>query len=181
MRRTSRGSLVRAPLPALLGVQVAVLLLVTSIGSQTAAAARLEVDGGVLQSWTLVSGLPPLPSGLGMCGDVADYDDVVYGTAGDDELVAGNGRQILVGLGGNDVLRGGNHDDCLVGGEGNDHLSGENGHDILVGGSGADVLDGGNGSDRLDAGGEDGDVCSSWGAPDVIFGGGCGKAPPVVK
>ena len=85
------------------------------------------------------------------CGDLGDYDEVVYGTRGDDELVAEAGRQILVGLGGDDVLRGGDGDDCLLGG---------NGDDELEGGAGVDYLDGGNGHDVLDAGLDPGDVCA---------------------
>ena len=79
------------------------------------------------------------PANLEACGDLSQYDEVVYGTAGDDTLVAGAGRQVLVGLGGDDVLDGGDGDDCLVGGSGGDELIGDAADDELDGGPGADA------------------------------------------
>jgi len=104
---------------------------------------------------------------LTACGDLADYDEVVYGTKADDELVAEPGRQILVGLGGDDVLRGGKHDDCLLGG---------NGDDELEGGAGGDYLAGGRGYDVLDAGFDPGDVCADVGSDELMA---CGPVEPV--
>ncbi|QIG45704.1 calcium-binding protein [Nocardioides anomalus] len=105
-----------------------------------------------------------------MCGDLDNYDGLIVGTAGDDVLEGGNGRQVLVGLGGDDVLSGGNHNDCVVGGPGDDVLAGGNGLDLLFGQDGSDHLDGGTGKDLLDAGGDPGDTCLSEGAPDVLVG-----------
>ena len=79
------------------------------------------------------------PADLEACGDLSQYDDVVYGTAGDDNLVAGAGPQVLVGLGGDDVLTGGDGDDCLVGGAGDDDLIGVAAEDELDGGPGIDA------------------------------------------
>ena len=50
---------------------------------------------------------------------------------------------------GNDVLVGGRGKDILLGGAGDDRLSGGRSHDILVGGAGADVLEGGDNNDLL--------------------------------
>jgi hypothetical protein len=101
------------------------------------------------------------------CGDLSEYDEVLYGTAEDDELTATGGRQILVGLGGDDVLRGGKHDDCLLGG---------NGDDELEGGAGDDYLDGGHGHDVLEAGFDPGDVCADVGSDELMA---CGPVEPV--
>ena len=168
----------RVPIAAL----VVAVLVAPVAALHGAAAARLPVTAAPLQTWK-VSDLPappgpdepPVPSvDLGMCGDVDAYDEVVYGTEGDDEIDGGNGRQILVGLGGDDVLRGENHNDCLVGGDGDDLLVGGNGRDLLFGQYGADVLEGGTGKDLMDAGGDAGDSCVSDGAPDVLIG--CGSS-----
>ncbi len=171
MIRPGRASAVALVLLGLLVVAVAAL--------HPASAARLHVTAAPLQTWevTDLPGMPPAPEPieLSACGDLDDYDEVVYGTSGDDELVAGNGRQVLVGLAGDDVLIGGNHDDCLVGGLGDDRLDGGNGRDVLLGELGADLLDGGTGKDLLDAGGDPGDSCTSNGAPDVLVG--CGSSP----
>ena len=129
---------------------MAAAALCTLAAGQTGAAAQLPVTAAPIQFWDLKAqvDLPELPTvDLSACGAIEDYDEVVYGTAGPDTLVHGNGRQILVGLGGNDRLEAGNHDDCLIGGAGDDTLLGGNGKDILVGEAGSDLLDGGNGPD----------------------------------
>ena len=170
MTRPGRAAAVAVVLVGLLMAPVAVL--------RPAAAARLVVAAAPLQTWDLTD-LPAPPTtpddtvDLSACGDLAAYDEIVRGTAGDDVLDAGNGRQILVGLAGDDLLRGGNHDDCLLGGAGADRLEGGNGRDLLFGQQGADALDGGTGQDLLDAGGDSGDRCASEGAPDVLVG--CGR------
>lgn len=156
---------------AVAGVVVG-LLVVAVAALHPAAAAQLLVTATPIQTWE-VTDLPGVdePSvDLSMCGDLAGYDDIVYGTPGDDVIAAGNRRQVLVGLAGDDVLSGGNHDDCLVGGDGDDRLRGGNGRDLLFGQDGADDLDGGTGKDLLDAGADPGDVCTSAGAPDVVVG-----------
>lgn len=153
-------------------VKVGVLagLVLASVAAwQPVSAAQLHVEAAPIQTWTLADVSPELPAptvDLSVCGPLSDYHSVITGTAGDDRLVAGNGRQVLVGLGGDDELLGGNHDDCVLGGDADDHLYGENGQDILVGGAGADLLDGGSGKDMLDAGADPGDECASAGAPD---------------
>lgn len=78
---------------------------------------------------------------LSDCGDLEDYDEVVWGTPGDDHLVAGEGRQVLVGLGGDDTLSGGDGEDCLIGGAGDDEISGDPASDVIDGGAGDDQVD----------------------------------------
>ena len=178
-------------------------LLLPALVGQPASAARLVVTAAPIQFWDILDGLPEPPeepetpgADLSECGDPEQYDEIVYGTPGNDVLEAGNGRQILVGQGGDDVLSGGNQDDCLLGGPGDDVLRGDNGKDILLGGLGADHLDGGNGKDkligglgadrldggegkdRLDAGGNPGDTCFTTGAPDELIG--CGEDESLV-
>jgi Ca2+-binding RTX toxin-like protein len=93
------------------------------------------------------------------CGDLSNYDGVVYGTPGDDDINGGNHPQVIMGLGGNDTIHAGNGGDCVVGGDGDDKLYGDNAKDILVGGDGDDYLDGGNGKDDLDGGPGTADIC----------------------
>lgn len=120
------------------------------------------------------------------CNNVA-FDTIIVGTAGNNTLNGGNGRDLIFGLGGNDVLNGSNNDDCLVGGSGhdrlnasngNDYLDGEagndrlhasNGNDTLVGGDGRDALSGSNGIDHLD-GGLGNDTLSGGNGDDVLDG-----------
>jgi Ca2+-binding RTX toxin-like protein len=61
----------------------------------------------------------------------SNYDDLIEGNAGNNELMGLSGK------------------DHLVGGAGDDRLFGGDGDDGLVGGLGADRLDGGNGSDWI--------------------------------
>ena len=68
--------------------------------------------------------------------------DVVYGTAGDDDLRGGNGPDVVYGLAGNDVIHGNKAPDELYGGPGDDRLNG------FGSGNAPDLLDGGAGFDR---------------------------------
>ncbi|MEM7170958.1 MAG: calcium-binding protein [Pseudomonadota bacterium] len=72
-----------------------------------------------------------------------DFDDLIYGGAGND---------VIYGLEGNDRLFGEDDNDVLHGGKGNDYLDGGEGNDILFGGEGYDVLVGGEGNDWLYSG-----------------------------
>jgi Ca2+-binding RTX toxin-like protein len=77
--------------------------------------------------------------GLIVGGDVTD--NVMAGSAFNDQLNGG---------GGNDTINAGGGDDLLEGGSGNDTLNGQDGNDTLVGGTGNDVLNGGTGIDTAD-------------------------------
>ncbi|WP_460894921.1 peroxidase family protein, partial [Ramlibacter monticola] len=68
---------------------------------------------------------------------------VLFGTAGQDNMNAGAGNDTLNGLDGNDNLTGGTGNDVVNGGNGNDTL-----HYTL--GDGADLMDGGAGQDTLE-------------------------------
>ncbi|MEO9323905.1 hypothetical protein ABFT23_10465 [Nocardioides sp. C4-1] len=73
------------------------------------------------------------------CTAIGDYDVVRFGTEGDDVLVGGPQREVLLGLGGDDVIIGGGAEDCLVGGDGHDDLRGGDGDDVLLGDGGVDT------------------------------------------
>ena len=74
----------------------------------------------------------------------------MIGDSGDNVLEwAWNGGPVNIeGLGGNDLLSAGFSEDML-GGQGDDLLEGGHGDDELYGGEGDDILDGGSGSDML--------------------------------
>ncbi|MBT9098055.1 hypothetical protein KFZ76_10110 [Methylovulum psychrotolerans] len=64
----------------------------------------------------------------------------LIGTAGNDNLLGGNGYDSLSGNAGNDYLSGGAYADTLSGGDGNDTLVGGLGADTLTGGAGNDTF-----------------------------------------
>lgn len=107
-------------------------------------------------------------------GDGADSIDtlfdttaVIYGGAGNDTLLSGNGSDRLYGGDDDDTLSGGGGTDKLFGGEGGDNLSGGSGNDTLYGGFGNDTLSGGNSNDFLD--GQEGADTLTGGAGNDTF------------
>lgn len=97
------------------------------------------------------------------------FDQVITGTTAGEQLVGGNGKDLIEGLAGADTLFGMGGNDTLRGGDGNDYLSGGNGSGTA---SGDDVLEGGIGNDTLR--GEDGNDNLTGGAGDdqYVYGGG---------
>jgi Ca2+-binding RTX toxin-like protein len=81
--------------------------------------------------------------------DALPPGNTVYGTSGDDGLVASESDTYLLGLEGNDVLRGLGGNDTLDGGSGNDSLYGGGGNDILTTTTGSHYLEGGQGADLI--------------------------------
>lgn len=89
-------------------------------------------------------------------------NDILNGTAADEDVIGFRGDDTLNGGEGNDRLIGGRGNDILDGGAGNDRLRGDQGDDILTGGEGRDrfifnlqgdsdtVTDYTDGTDRLD-------------------------------
>jgi Ca2+-binding RTX toxin-like protein len=75
-----------------------------------------------------------------------EFDDLVFGRGGNDDLAGGGGA---------DVLKGAQGDDTVAGGEGDDELFGNGGRDILQGDEGSDRLIGGKGKDKLFGGDDD--------------------------
>jgi Ca2+-binding RTX toxin-like protein len=64
----------------------------------------------------------------------------ITGTAGPDNLLGTNHRDVICGLGGNDNIAGLNGNDLLRGGSGNDRIQGDAGSDHMLGGPGRDTL-----------------------------------------
>jgi Ca2+-binding RTX toxin-like protein len=98
-----------------------------------------------------------------------DVENVIGGDGADVLRGDGDGN-VLDGRGGDDFVDGGGGDDGLLGGGGNDTLQGADGIDALNGGEGNDSLDGGSGGDALDGGPND-DVLAGGGGGDSLVGG----------
>lgn len=67
-------------------------------------------------------------------------NDELFAAAGGDMLIGGSGNDRLIARGGADSVLGGEGSDRLVGGSGNDLLRGGPGDDVLIGGSGVNDL-----------------------------------------
>ncbi len=102
-------------------------------------------------------------------GDVCDnfcrkpfsfYDNIIYGTNGNDNLQGTSGRDIILALDGDDTVSGGQKRDCIFGGNGNDTLNGNGGKDTIIGQGGKDKI----------IGGGNNDVIKSRSGNDVVFG-----------
>ncbi len=83
---------------------------------------------------------------------LSNYDDIMRGFGGNDEIYGRDGNDILQGNAGNDRLAGNLGEDALYGGTGWDNLNGGPNADFLRGGWGNDVLRGGEGRDELHGG-----------------------------
>jgi len=73
----------------------------------------------------------------------------IYGSTGDDRIIAGGAPARIYGGTGNDSITGNYSRDVIYGEEGNDTLDGGQGADYISGGTDNDVLTGGLGFDRL--------------------------------
>lgn len=108
-----------------------------------------------------------------------DFEQVINGTNGDDNLVGGDGSDLIWGFDGNDVIHGGDGDDVVAGVLGSNSLYGDSGDDEVVGGEDNDDLFGGFGNDELFggagndtlAGNEDHDLLKGDDGDDELFGG----------
>ena len=95
--------------------------------------------------------------------------DIVMGGAGDDDLTGGEGNDFLRGGSGEDTLSGGEGGDTLRGGSGDDELYGGNDDDLLMGDGGDDELYGGAGDDTLDSGTGDDTLTGGEGSDTFVF------------
>lgn len=103
-----------------------------------------------------------------------NYDDFLYGGAGNDWIFSGYGNDVVEGGLGNDVIFGQDDNDYLVGGDGDDVLVGDHGvssigntgDDLLVGGAGNDKLYGDGGNDILFGGDDDDELSGDNGQSD---------------
>ncbi|MBZ0310103.1 MAG: PKD domain-containing protein, partial [Anaerolineae bacterium] len=95
-------------------------------------------------------------SGAPIIGSPTD-NDWLYGTEGNDLIIAGSGHNEIYAGGGDDcIVAGDGHDivyagagnDVLIGDNGSDDLYGEDGDDVLLASTSSDAFYGGNGYDR---------------------------------
>jgi Ca2+-binding RTX toxin-like protein len=94
----------------------------------------------------------------------------IIGSAGNDEVTAGNFRTTISGGAGADTITGGTANDSLDGGADADTIAGGGGLDTLIGGAGNDTITGGTGRDFIqgDAGA---DTLVGGGGNDTMLGG----------
>lgn len=83
-------------------------------------------------------------------------------------MKGGNGKDELLDGQGADVLRGGKGDDDLSGNRGADTLRGGKGDDTLQGGKGDDVVKGGRGNDSLTGGDGEDEFFFKAGADEIV-------------
>ncbi|GAB4276642.1 MAG: hypothetical protein Fur0025_01960 [Oscillatoriaceae cyanobacterium] len=106
----------------------------------------------------------PKPLSLIFTNKSGEKDDIVYGTAGDDNLnssdIPGNplsgdsrysaeGNDIFRAGEGNDKVRGGSGNDTIYGNQGEDNINGEQDSDLIYGGQENDSIHGGRGDDTI--------------------------------
>ena len=96
-------------------------------------------------------------------------DDVVFALDGDDTILGGDGNDILFGGLGADDVNGGEGNDVLIGGRGFDTLRGDEGNDILIGGLGKSEQYGGAGDDVMFGGTKDDLYDGGWDNDTVSF------------
>ena len=114
----------------------------------------------------------PLPGATGNA-------DMLFGSASNEAVSAGEGADTVRGYDGSDCIGGGKGPDWIHGGAGNDLLMGESGSDTLYGGDGDDVIYGAGGGgepadiDNIDLldGGDGDDFLNGGPGTDEIYGG----------
>jgi Ca2+-binding RTX toxin-like protein len=146
---------------------------------------QIDGSGGVDAVRYLLAGSSvtvDLAAGLASGGDGADtlrgienvlgsdFDDVIRGDAGPNQLIGGAGDDTISAGDGVDRLLGSSGDDRLQGGDGNDGVSGQGGDDVLRGGRDNDGLRGGGGADTL-LGGQGNDALRGGPSTDTCNGG----------
>jgi len=99
----------------------------------------------------------------------SDFDQVITGTAGNDNIKGSNGDDLIFGLAGNDKIQGKNGNDCIFGDDGDDKIWGDKGDDTIDGGTGNDQIHGQQGNDTL-IGGDGNDKLWGGQGNDIIEG-----------
>ena len=98
-----------------------------------------------------------------------DGPERIFAGDDDDTVNGGGGRDTIYGGAGNDSLRGGGGSDLIDGEDGNDTIRGDGGNDRLFGGNGFDRLRGSDGNDELH-GGASKDFLAGEAGDDSIYG-----------
>lgn len=139
--------------------------------------ARAAIDGGIGNDWVNAAAVASATT-VSLTAGVADIDGVAASIVGIENIVSGDGDDILVGDGednqlfgmrGDDDISGGAGDDVGDGGDGNDAIRGEQGEDTLHGGAGDDTMLGGGGRDAV-SGDQGFDLLRGNGGADTLFG-----------
>jgi len=102
----------------------------------------LDLGGAVEPPPTTCFGFEPT-----IVGD--EGGGVIFGTNGDDVILAGGGNDYIFALNGDDVVCAGDGNNVVFAGSGDDRVSAGDGNDIIFGGAGDDQLDGGGGHDLV--------------------------------
>jgi Ca2+-binding RTX toxin-like protein len=107
------------------------------------------------------------------CGKLlTSFDNVIYGTESDDDLMGTENKDLIFGYGGNDTINGGKRNDCIYGGDGNDIIFDGKANDTIYGGDGDDIIQTSGGSDKVYGGaGDDIIYEKSLGGSNIIDGG----------
>lgn len=148
-------------------------LAMLSANSSTEYQFKIDFDSGAGNDYQEKSIIFDLQIGLSIrippeCRQM-QFDRIIYGTEGNDNLRGTNYRDLIFGLEGHDQIDGANEKDCLVGGQGNDRLDGSNAEDVLYGQEGDDYLNGSNGIDLL-IGGQGNDTLKASNGDDKLYG-----------
>lgn len=144
---------------------------ITGFGAITSGpfAPRIPINlfeiAGIVES---EGGGAPVATGLELTGAVTP--DNMVGGNGDDVISGLGGEDTISGGAGDDVIRGGKQEDVLSGGAGDDRLFGQRNADVLNGGAGDDILNGGGGNDIANGGSGD-DFVKGGTREDVLNGG----------
>ena len=102
---------------------------------------------------------------------VPDLHNVnIFGGAGNDTILGGQGREMLFGGDGNDLIRASVGEDLLSGGAGSDRLYAGFGKQTLMGGAGDDTIWGGTGAQML-LGDDGNDMIHAGFGPQTLMGG----------
>lgn len=119
-------------------------------------------------------GTEPLEPLFGTTGDddmvATAQDDIIRLRSGDDTVRALEGDDNIRGAAGHDVIHAGRGVDSVIGGNGGDAIYGDNGSDVLRGNRGADELYGGTAHDLL-IGGRGADLLKGQAGNDTLVSG----------
>ena len=142
----------RMPRMARLAWSLLALLLALSVISGFAASNTVAESGAGESTFPITANdlKPPECAPLNLVNilvgsgrfDGTNRNDLILGSAADDNIRGMGGDDCILGGGGNDQLDGRQGNDILLGGPGDDHLVGFTGYDICYGGTGTDTTDG---------------------------------------
>lgn len=156
-----------------------ILINTTTTGHQVSPQVDELDNGQLIVTWTSQQDDAGDIYGQILDMPIAELDQVINGTTGDDVLVGDTGFDTISGFEGDDLIKGDVGDDSLVGGSGNDTLEGAGGNDCIEGGDGNDKIDGGNLRDKIFGqkgddllhGGRSRDRVEGGKGDDTVFGG----------